>query len=145
MTGRIRELAIGDHADVLTLWRASEGMVLRTADERESIRRYLARNPGLSFVYEARGTIVGAVLCGTDGRRGYLQHLAVAASHRRQGIGRALASACIDALRGEGIGKCHLMVVPTNTAARSFWRRLGWSERSDVLLMSYTSTDDANA
>jgi N-acetylglutamate synthase len=119
--------------------------VLRAVDEREAVRRYLEGNPGLSFVWEDDGTIVGAVLCGTDGRRGYLQHLAVAAAHRRRGIGRALVAASLGALGERGIEKCHLQLLPANTAARAFWRRLGWTERVDVVLMSYTSTGHADA
>src|SRR5688500_11475399 len=138
MSGAIRELAIEDYDRVLALWRGCHGLVLRAVDEREPVRRYLARNPGLSFVWDDRGTIAGAVLCGTDGRRGYLQHLAVAPTHRRRGIGRALVTCSLDALAGEGIEKCHLMVLPSNEGARAFWRRLGWVERGDVLLMSHT-------
>jgi N-acetylglutamate synthase len=145
MSGRIREFAIEDYDSVLALWQGSEGLVLRAVDEREPIRRYLERNPGLSFVWDDDGTIAGAVLCGTDGRRGYLQHLAVAARYHRRGIGRALVAACLRALAGRGIDKCHLMVLPANTAARVFWRELGWAERLDVLVMSYTSSDDPDA
>ena len=145
MTGRLRELAIEDYDRVLALWQRSDGIVLREVDEREPIRRYLERNPGLSFVWEDDRTIAGAVLCGTDGRRGYLQHLAVAEEHRRRGIGRALVAASLRALAGRGIEKCHLMVLPANMAAREFWRGLGWAERGDVVVMSYTSSDHPGA
>jgi ribosomal protein S18 acetylase RimI-like enzyme len=80
------------------------------------------------------------VLCGTDGRRGYLQHLAVAASHRRQRIGRDLANHCVRALAERGIDKCHLMVVSDNRDATAFWTQLGWVDRADIRLMSYTSS-----
>jgi len=76
------------------------------------------------------------VPCGTDGRRGYLQHLAVDPNHRRSGAGRALAEHAFQALVAIGIRKCHLMVVEGNERALGFWRSMGWSERGDVLLMS---------
>jgi len=143
---RIRELVPGDHDAVTALWRACEGVVLREVDGREAIARYLERNPGLSFLCEgADGAVVGAVLCGTDGRRGYLQHLAVAPAHRRRGIGRALAARAVAALAGRGIHKCHLLVVASNEAARRFWLAAGWQERSDVRLMSHTASDRRDA
>jgi amino-acid N-acetyltransferase len=134
---RVREFAAEDVERALALWRSCDGIVLREADDRrEPLTRYLERNPGLSFVCEVGSALAGAVLCGTDGRRGFLYHLAVAPAHRRRGLGRALALAAVEALAREGVDKCHLMVLPPNAAARSFWRRLGWQDRTDVLLMS---------
>ena len=92
-----------------------------------------------------RGLHAEAVLTGTDGRRGYLQHLAVAPSHRRRGVGRALAEQAVEALRVLGIAKCHLMVREENAQARAFWERLGWKVRADVTLMSHAGPDAANA
>jgi ribosomal protein S18 acetylase RimI-like enzyme len=140
----IREMAVADYDAVITVWRAAEGVTLRGVDTRERIAEFLAANPGMSFVAVDGDTIVGAVLCGTDGRRGYLQHLAVAATHRRRGIGRSLAESCVEALRARGIDKCHLMVVSGNASAKMFWERLGWVERDDVILMSRTTPGAEN-
>ena len=142
--GTIREFAIADYDSVLKLWKASEGLALRDVDERPAIRRYLRRNPGMSFVHEVGGEVVGAVLCGTDGRRGFLHHLAVAPGHRRRGVGRTLVERALHSLSSAGIDKCHLMVLPSNTAARAFWKSAGWVERSDVLLMSRTMKQTGN-
>ena len=141
----IRELMPADYDEVIALWRASEGIVLREVDERAAIERYLARNAGLSYVACDGDRIVGAVLCGTDGRRGYLQHLAVASTHRRRGIGRRLVVCALASLVARGIMKCHLMVRPDNADARAFWKAAGWEERGDVLLMSYNSGDREDA
>ncbi len=78
----IREMEIADYDEVITLWRQTEGMRIRDADSRESIASYLKRNPKLSFVAETNHGIVGAVLVGSDGRRGYLQHLSVSTHFR---------------------------------------------------------------
>ena len=134
-----------DYDEVMALWSATEGLTLRDADSREAITRYLARNPSLSFVARNGGQLVGAVLVGTDGRRGYLQHLAVAPSHRGQGLGRALAERAVAALSALGIAKCHLMVREENGLARAFWERLGWSERGDITLMSHTDSGATSA
>ncbi|HYO13072.1 MAG TPA: GNAT family N-acetyltransferase, partial [Thermoanaerobaculia bacterium] len=73
-----------------------------------------------------------------DGRRGDLHHLAVAPSHRRRGIGAALAGRCLEALAEQGIFKCHLFVRVDNPEARAFWKRVGWTVRDDVVMMSRT-------
>jgi ribosomal protein S18 acetylase RimI-like enzyme len=134
-----------DYDEGMALWCNTEGLTLREADSREAIIHYLARNPGLSFVARDEVRLVGAVLAGTDGRRGYLQHLAVAPSHRGRGLGRALAGRAVEALRAFGIAKCHLMVRQENAPARAFWKHLGWAERADVTLMSHADPTAPNA
>ncbi len=133
----IREMTIADYDEAIALWRATEGMGLSAADTRESIARYLARSPGMSFVARGEdGSLAGAVLCGHDGRRGYLHHLAVHTACRWQGLGRRLTERCLAALRTEGIDKCHLFVKRDNTSGQSFWEKTGWYERVDLVLMS---------
>jgi ribosomal protein S18 acetylase RimI-like enzyme len=143
----LREFTAQDYDAVIALWRSADGVTLRDADSRTSIADYLVRNAGLSFVAVDvdEDRLVGAVLCGTDGRRGYLQHMAVTTSHQRRGIGRALAERCLAALRERGILKCHLMVVTTNSTALAFWSTLGWAERTDIRLMSSSASDAPNA
>ncbi len=133
----IREMTIADYDDAIALWRATEGMGLSAADSREAIARYLARNPGMCFVARCEdGFLSGAVLCGHDGRRGYLHHLAVHTACRGHGLGRQLAERCLSALRAEGIDKCHLFVKRDNQSGQAFWQQTGWYERVDLVLMS---------
>jgi N-acetylglutamate synthase len=134
-----------DYNEVMALWSKTEGLTLRDADSREAISRYLDHNPGLSFVARDGGELIGAVLAGTDGRRGYLQHLAIALSHRGRGLGRALVGQVIEGLRVRGIAKCHLMVRRENAQARAFWDHLGWTERPDVVLISHAAPATVNA
>jgi ribosomal protein S18 acetylase RimI-like enzyme len=131
-----RRMAPEDCDEVIALWQASEGVGLDDVDTRGCIEAHLRRNAGMSFVAEGGGRIVAAALCGTDGRRGYLHHLAVAASHRGQGLGRSLAQRCIQALAAAGIRKCHIFVFARNIAARNFWRAIGWHRREDLVVMS---------
>jgi N-acetylglutamate synthase len=142
----IRPMAAADYDAVSHLWQNTAGVGLSRADSREAITAYLARNPGLSQVAyleeEGCSLLVGAVLCGHDGRRGLLHHLAVLPEYRRQGIGRALVDCCIKGLAGEGIDKCHLFVFNENEAGQRFWKGNGWKERHELVLMSYT-VDDA--
>lgn len=129
-------MTIADHAEALTLWQATPGMRITEADSVESTERYLARNPGLSFVARADGRLIGTIMAGHDGRRGYLQHLAVAQEHREAGVGTELVRRCLAALAREGIQKCHLFVLHDNETGRQFWHRRGWEPRPDVVMFS---------
>jgi N-acetylglutamate synthase len=133
-----------DYDEVMALWQATEGLTLREADSRDAVTRYLARNPRLSFVARDGGRVVGAILGGTDGRRGYLQHLAVAPTHRRQGLGRSLAGRVLEGLGTLGIAKCHLFVRREHAEAREFWEHCGWTVRDDVTLMSHSDSAATN-
>lgn len=136
MSVEIRDMTIADYEVVYKLWSESEGIGLSDADSKEGIKHFLERNPGFSFVALDEGKIVGAALCGHDGRRGYIHHLATAKSHRRQGIGRSLVGRCMYALMRVGIGKCHLFVFGDNQGAIDFWEKVGYSPRVELLMMS---------
>ena len=125
-----------DYPAVITLWRACEGVGLSSADSPEAIARYLQRNPGLSFVACAEEEVIGALLAGHDGRRGFLHHLAVHPAYRRQGFARVLVERALHALGAEGIDKSHLFVYSENESGRAFWLREGWYERPELILMS---------
>jgi ribosomal protein S18 acetylase RimI-like enzyme len=109
---------------------------LSSADAFESIATFLQRNAGLSFVAVQHGRLIATILCGHDGRRGLIHHLAVAQTVRRQGIGKALVERALAALRGEGIEKCHLLVFNDNAEGRAFWRAVGAEERTSLGIFS---------
>ena len=132
----IEPMTIDHYNEVIALWKVSENVGLSSADERENIKSYLARNPAMSFVARDNGEIIGAALCGHDGRRGYLHHLAVAEPYRKKGIGRKLAERCMEALKNVGIQKCHLFVFFTNTEGKALWGKIGWALRSDIQVVS---------
>ena len=136
MAVSIRPMTLDDYEPVFALWQACEGVGLGRADTREAIARYLQRNPGLSFTAWAGAELVGAVLAGHDGRRGYLHHMAVRPAYRQQGIGRTLTACCEQALLAEGIDKAHLFVFADNTSGQAFWRQAGWYNRPELVLMS---------
>lgn len=142
----IRPMTIADYPAALALWRRCDGVTVRTgADSEPQIARFLAHNPGLSLVALASDALIATLLVGSDGRRGYIHHAAVAPEHRRHGLGRALVEAALAALRAEGIAKCHLMLLPDNQAGLAFWRKLGWQRRDDILILSRNLTDDPDA
>lgn len=124
-----------DYDRVYSLWKCTAGLGLSESDEREAIESFLLRNPGLSAVACADATIVGTVLGGHDGRRGYLHHLAVLPEYRKQGIARQLIDYCLDRLRNERILKCNVFLFRTNESGRDFWQHIDWKLRDDLALM----------
>jgi len=136
VTATIRGMLPGDYDEVVALWQATEGVGLGDADSRENVEAYLAQNEGMSFVGVEGDRIVAAALCGADGRRGYLHHLAVAPACRGQGLGRDLAEQCLAALADQGIGRCHIHVFARNIEARNFWLATGWRHREELVVLS---------
>ena len=131
----VRPMEIDDFDAVIALWRVSEGVGLNESDTRPQIEAYLARNPRMSFVAHCDGQLVGAVLCGHDGRRGYLHHLAVAREARKRGIGRALVQASLASLKEAAIVKCNIFLFADNHAGEVFWTHTGWRGRTDLRLL----------
>ncbi len=140
-----RIMTIADYDDVMALMHATPGVSIRDADSREATERYLARNPDLSFVAEQNGRLIGCVMCGHDGRRGYLQHLIVLPEYRRQGIANALVECSLAQLEQLGILKTHIDVFRTNESAQHYWESQGWQLRTDILRYSFIRSADNNA
>lgn len=136
MQFEIRDMTIVHYDAIYDLWENSEGVGLSDSDEKDEIEKFLERNPGLSFTAWDKDSLVGAILCGHDGRRGLIHHLAVRETHRRCGIGKVLVDHCFGALRERGISKCHLFVFRDNQVGLAFWNGLEWISRHELLLMS---------
>jgi N-acetylglutamate synthase len=134
----IHSFDITVYEDVLALWKRCEGIGLSDADSKEAIKSYLERNQGMSFIAKAGGKIVGAILGGHDGRRGYIHHLAVDVGWRRQGIARQLVENCLNALKASGVRKTHIFIFTNNDSGIVFWKSIGWTYRSDISVISKT-------
>jgi len=132
----IREFTMHHYDNAVALWQATPGVGLSSADEPEAICFYLERNPGSSFVALVDGRVVGTILCGHDGRRGYIHHVAVHPDYRRQGIATELVKQALAALQAIGINKCHLFIFGQNEMGIAFWQNIGWELRQDIRLMS---------
>lgn len=137
----VRPFRMGDYDAVVALWRRCEGVGLGASDTRAAVAAYVRRNPGLSFIAQMRGRLVGAVLCGHDGRRGYLHHLAVSKRYRRAGLGRRLVDICLEGLRRIDIPKCNIFVFADNVEGMTFWTRTGWTPRPDLRLLQVDLSD----
>jgi len=125
-----------DYSAAHSLWKSLPGMGLSSADQFENIKKFLEKNADTCFVAEENNQLVGTVLGGNDGRRGYIYHLAVHTDHQKKGIGKQLTETCLVALRKQGIMKCHIFVISDNEDGIQFWKKIGWEMRDDILVMS---------
>ena len=121
-----REFRIADFGEALSIWRTAEGVEVAEGDSEQGVKDYLLHNPGLSRVAVNGETIVGAALCGHDGRRGLIYHLGGRTRAPRQGDRPAAATDCVAGLRGVGITRALILVSGENAKGRSFWLRNGW-------------------
>ena len=129
----IRQMTIDDYPQVLTLWSDTAGIGLNPYDDSEQrIAIFLERNPTTCFVWEEQGAIIGVILAGHDGRRGYVYHAAVRDSRRSEGIGTALLDQAVEALKAQGIRKAGMLVMANNQVGNDYWEKRGWERRTDV-------------
>lgn len=129
----IRELTIADYEEIYDLWMSTPGMGLNDKDDSKAgIEKYLKRNPNTCFVAIIYGKIVGVILSGHDGRRGYIHHTAVSIADRNKGIGSALVDAALKALQDEDIHKVALVVFERNEIGNAFWEHKGFCVRKDL-------------
>ena len=130
----IKPMTLADYDEVVHLWQNSEGVGLSESDTRGEIGKFLKRNRGMSLVAREGKHLVGAILCGHDGRRACLYHLAVAPSHRRKGLGTKLVSRCLEHLKKAGVARCNVFFFVNNKEGERFWRKLGWKKRSELCM-----------
>ena len=135
----IREMKIEDYDKVFALWKTIKGFGIRSVDDsREGIERFLKWNPGLSVVAEENGEILGAILCGSDGRRVCLYHVCVHKDYRRQGLGKSMVIWCMEKLKELQINKVSLIAFTQNDIGNAFWKEIGWTKREDLNYYDFT-------
>ncbi len=135
----IRTMRIEDYEQVHALWMSIRGFAIRSLDDsKEGVARFLLRNPKTSVVAVEDGIIVGAILCGHDGRRGCMYHVCVHEAHRRKGVGQAMVVFCMEALKAEEINKVSLIAFTANDVGNAFWKTIGWTKREDLNYYEFT-------
>lgn len=132
----IRELIKEDYESLIAFWKETPRVRLSDADSEDGIGTFLIRNNGMSFVAELEDKIIGTILCGHDGRRGFIYHLAVHYDYQRRGIGRRLVNSCLLKLNDAGIMKCNLFVLADNSQGMEFWESVGFNKRKDIYTFS---------
>jgi ribosomal protein S18 acetylase RimI-like enzyme len=137
MSGKIeiREFSINDYDAAIELWQRVKGLEIAEGDDREGVAQFLARNQGLSRVATDGSAIVGIALCGHDGRRGHIYHLAVDPAYQGRGLGKRLLDESLGDLRRTGVKRVIIMVADDNPSGRQFWKRYGYEEISGAITM----------
>lgn len=139
----IRTMTIEDYDQVYQLWLGIHGFGMRSIDDsKEGVGRFLRRNPNTSVVAECEGKIVGAILCGHDGRRGCLYHVCVKEDYRKHGIGKAMVTECMRRLHAEEINKVTLVAFTDNELGNFFWNEEGWTKRDDLNTYDFVLNED---
>lgn len=128
MSIQLAAVTAADYADIHKLWESIPGVGLGYCDAEKFFAPYLERNPGMSLVAREGSEVVAAVMCGHDGRRGYLSHLAVAPRLQRSGLGRRMVEICLQKLWTAGITGCNIRVYRHNSDGNAFWERLGFRD-----------------
>ena len=135
----VRAMEKEDYDKVYALWKRISGFSMRSIDDsREGVERFLSRNPGISVVCEEDDRIVGAILCGHDGRRGCMYYVCVDEAYRRRGIGKAMVVHAMEALKKEKINKVSLIAFTRNDVGNAFWKTIGWTKREDLNYYDFT-------
>lgn len=138
----IRVMNLSDYEQVYQLWLSCAGMGLNDLDDsKEGIERFLKRNPDTCFVAETEQKIIGVIIAGNDGRRGYIYHTAVDPDYRHHGIATELVNKAMEALKASGINKTALVVFSKNTEGNAFWEKNGFTSREDLIYRNKTITE----
>lgn len=138
----IRKMNISDYEKVYAIWISCKGMGLNNIDDsREGIERFLLRNPETCFVAEADETVVGVIMSGHDGRRGYIYHTAVLPEYRNRGIAAKLVENAMSAMKNAGINKVALVVFDRNEGGNAFWEKMGFAVREDLVYRNKNITE----
>lgn len=139
----IRAMTLNDYEKVYELWMKIKGFAIRSIDDsKEGVERFLNRNPGISVVAEEDGKIIGAILCGHDGRRGCMYHVCVDPEHRLKGIGKSMVVFAMEALKKEKINKVSLIAFTKNDIGNAFWKEIGWTKREDLNYYDFTLNEE---
>ena len=138
----IRKMTICDYDDVYNLWLSCAGMGLNNLDDsKDGIDRFLKRNPDTCFVTEYENKIIGVIMAGNDGRRGYIYHTSVNPKYQNQAIGSKLVNTVINELKNQGVNKVALVVFAKNEKGNAFWENQGFTVREDLIYRNKSLLD----
>lgn len=137
MTIKIREMQPTDYQQTYKLWLSVPGMKLEKSDSEAGVKKYLLRNPKLSYVAEVDKKIIATILCGEDGRRGYMQHLSVAPNFRNKGLAKSLINRALAQFKKLNIQEVRIFIFKDNDIGNTFWQNLGWNIRDDIHVRTF--------
>jgi ribosomal protein S18 acetylase RimI-like enzyme len=138
MSIEIRIMKVSDIPASIELWKNMKGLAIRGSDNIRDLSEHVKMNFKHNFVAVIHDQLIGTVLGGFDGRRGYIYHMAVHENFRKQNIGKELMDRCFQSFREINVTKCHMMVLKDNTLAQEFYTRIGCELRTEILVFSKT-------
>jgi ribosomal protein S18 acetylase RimI-like enzyme len=130
----IREFKITDYDRVMKLWKES-GLVIRPGDDIDGVRLKLQRDPDLFLLAQSNDEILGVVMGAWDGRRGWINHLAVKPSQQRTGIGSRLVRELETRLAKKGARKVNAQVYQWNKQSIEFFKAAGYEVHDDLIMI----------
>lgn len=136
MNVTIRAIRSEDYEALIRFWESIDEIELDDSEGKQDFEFFLRRNKGMSFLALDKEEVIGACLASHNGRRGFLDHLAVAPSHRRKGLGKMLVEKCLKVLQAEGIKRNYVFLFKENAEGRAFWEHIGWSQCDEYVMMS---------
>lgn len=136
MNVTIREIRSEDYEALIRFWESIDEIELDDSEGKQDFEFFLRRNKGMSFLALDKEEVIGACLASHNGRRGFLDHLATAPSHRRKGLGKMLVEKCLKVLQAEGIKRNYVFLFKKNAEGRAFFEHIGWSQCDEYVMMS---------
>ena len=135
---KIRKMVINDYNELITLWKNTDGIGINGYDDsKKAIKKFLERNPNTCFVMEYNKTeIIGTIMGGNDGRRGFIYHLMVKPEHRKNGIGKKLLEKTETSFGKAGLRRINLVVLKKNITGNKFWDENGYEIRDFICIRS---------
>jgi N-acetylglutamate synthase len=140
----LRDMRESDYDAVVDLWRLS-GLRYSAVgrDAREAILTQLAKPSSIFFVAERKGRIVAAALCTHDGRKGWINRLAVLPQCQRMGVGGAMVREAERRFRELGLEVYSCLIMADNKRSQQMFAHLGYERQDDVMYYSKRTRDDA--
>lgn len=132
----IERFSMKFYKEVIELWRKT-GISVGSTDTKEELKRMVERNPHLFLIGKKDEKVIGAVMGGFDGRRGYVHHLAVHPNYQKKGYGKMIIDELMKRFRKMRVHKVHLFIEKYNKEVVKFYQNLGWDIRDDLIMMSY--------
>ena len=124
------------YEDVVNIWKRT-GISVTSSDTKEEVSVMLNRNPDLCLIAKIDERVIGVVMGGFDGRRGYVHHLAIDPEYQKKGYGKLLMDELIERFKKKRIHKVHLFIEKHNEDVIAFYNKLGWEIRKDLVMMSF--------
>ncbi|MFX1379813.1 MAG: GNAT family N-acetyltransferase [Promethearchaeota archaeon] len=138
---KIEEFSMESYDEIIALWRKT-GINVGSTDTKEEIERMLKRNPQLFLIGKINQKLIGVVMGGFDGRRGYVHHLAIDPDYQKMGYGKMIIDELDVRFRKMGVHKVHLFIEKYNKEVVQFYLNLDWEIRDDLIMMSYVPDKD---